>query len=282
MHHENLLQKLEALLVVSLVVMALAALKAEAHTLWINLSEHYPRYGYTNASFGWGHRFPLDDFLSAEALASFELIRPDAARTELSPGPGGYLATRVELSEPGNYIVAASLAPAYYTMYREDGEVHHKVGPKTGVTGQVLLSALHQQNAKALVTVGAPEWNPEAQVVGHRLEIIPLTCPYRLAPGDKLQVRVLFDGKPAVGVEVTGIYFGPASTTESPLWSKTADENGIATVPVQHATVGASLAAVKQQAVWMLSAIVRQPAPPELADKCNELWFTATLTLEVP
>jgi len=37
MHNENLLWRLKALLVVSLVVMALASLKAEAHLLWINL-----------------------------------------------------------------------------------------------------------------------------------------------------------------------------------------------------------------------------------------------------
>lgn len=277
----NLLKWLKGALALCLMVMVLAPSSAKAHTLWINLSEHYPQQGFTNACFGWGHRYPLDDFLSPEALASLELLHPDGERETLMPGDGGYLATKIDLPAAGNYVVAATLKPLYYTRYREDGEIHHRAGPKAGIDGEILLSALAHQYAKALVAVGACKWEPDKLVVGHRLEIVPLQDPHKLALGDALKVRVLFDGKPASQAEVSGVYLGAASGVDSPLWSKSADEEGIAKIPLQHATVGAALGAIKRPAVWMVRAIVIQPAPPELADKCNELWFVATLTMQI-
>ncbi|OPX22067.1 MAG: hypothetical protein B1H03_05370 [Planctomycetales bacterium 4484_113] len=272
---------LRGVLALCLIVMALAPLRGEAHTLWINLSEHHPQDGSTNACFGWGHRYPLDEFLAPEMLTSFELVHPDGERKTLTPGNGGYLAGKIDLPEPGNYVVAATLKPMFYTMYREDGEIHHKAGPKTGVSGTILLSALAHEYAKALVTVGAPKWEPDKLVVGHKLEIVPLEDPRKLAVGDVVKVRVLFDGEPMPGAEVSGVYLGAASDLENPLWTKVAGEEGIAKVCVQHATVGAALGAIKRPAVWMLRAIVTRPAPAELKDKCNELWFVATLTMQI-
>ena len=166
-------------------------LLAFAHTMWLNASDYspeiYPGYGArTKVYFGWGHGYPVDDFLPPKALKEFSLICPcGKKKVKLEPNPGGFLATEVKLKGPGVWTVTAALKPGFYTMYVEKGKVHHKAGPKTGLKG-VILSLYYEQYAKALICAGETTGTSPGfkKPVGHKLEIVPLESPDRLRVGD--------------------------------------------------------------------------------------------------
>ena len=248
---------------------------ASAHTLWINASDYnpeiYPEYGAkTNLYFGFGHHYPVDDFLSQKQLEEFYYVCPRCAKHyNLKPNPGGFLATQVIFKEPGCYVIAAKLKPGFYTMYIEKGKVHHKIGPKTEVKGKVILSLYYEQYAKCLVNVGRKNLINFDKPVGHKLEIVPLKNPINLRLGDYLPVKVLFNGKPARFLRVYATYSG-FSTGDDFAYATSTNGEGIAKIRIIH---------------WgphLIKARMELPAPDNLKDKCNKLAYTATLTFEIP
>ncbi|MCD6165902.1 DUF4198 domain-containing protein [bacterium] len=243
-----------------------------SHTLWLNATDYYPeiyspKYGAkTIIYFGWGHGYPVADFLSADKLSEFKLITPKGENKPLQPGQGGFLATRLNLFEKGTYIVAASLKPGFYTMYAEKGQIHHKGAPKTGLSG-VIVSLHFEQYAKALINVAGSD-SSFRKPVGHTLEIIPLVNPAELKVGDYLPVQVLFKGRPARFCPVYGTYAG-FSTGDDFAFAATTDGRGKAKIRILH------------HGPWLIKTKVKLPAPDELKDKCDELSYTATLTFEI-
>jgi uncharacterized GH25 family protein len=245
---------------------------AFSHTFWLNATDYFPEiyspeYGArTKVYFGWGHGYPVADFLLAEDLSEFRLITPKGESEPIKPGVGGFLATELIFSKKGTHIVAASLKPGFYTMYVEKGKIHHRSVPKTGLNG-VILSLHFEQYAKALINI---DGSSEAfgKPVGHTLEIIPLLNPAECKVGNYLPVQVLFKGRPARFCPVYGTYAG-FSTGDDFAFATTADGQGKAKIRILH------------HGPWLIKAKIKLPAPYELKDKCNELSYTATLTFEV-
>ena len=262
----GLILKLSITLCFSLSTMAFS------HTFWLNATDyfpeiHSPEYGArTKVYFGWGHGYPVADFLSADKLSKFDLIDPKGEMKPIKPGVGGFLATELTFPEKGTYVVTATLKPGFYTMYVEKGKIHHRSVPKKGLSG-VILSLHFEQYAKALIHVGGSS-EAFSKPVGHTLEIIPLDDPSELKVGDRLPVQVLFKGKPARFCPVYGTYAG-FSTGDDFAFATTADGQGKAKIRILH------------HGPWLIKARIKLPAPDELKDKCNELSYTATLTFEV-
>lgn len=254
--------------------------EAGAHTMWINSSDYspevYPKFGArTKVFFGYGHKYPVDDFLPQDSLAEFNLIAPDGGKLgwpikKLAPNSGGFLATQVNLRSKGGYIVSAALKPGFYTMHMDKGKIHHKLGPKTGLKG-VILSLYYEQYAKSLINAGETKDEAFSKPVGHTLELVPLKNPYLLkgCGGHFLPVQVLFKGKPAKFCKVYATYNG-FSTKDDFACAVSADGEGIARIRLTH------------WGPWLIKADMRRPAPEDLKDKCNQLHYTATLTFEVP
>jgi len=116
--------------------------------------------------------------------------------------------------------------------------------------------------AKAVTGPGAP-WST---VLGHELEIVPLSDPATAKPGDSLRLRVLFRGQPLAGAEVER-GDGVTAVPEKDIARFTTDRDGVAAVPVVAA--GPHLLVVDHR--------VAPSATPELAaaDLYNAtLWFT--------
>lgn len=246
---------------------------AFSHTLWINATDYFPELhpkygGQTIIYFGWGHHYPVDGFLSQESLQDFYLIGPKGDKTELKPNSTGFLETKINFQQSGMYIVSAVKKPGFYTMYVENGEIHHKIGPKTGLKG-VILSLYYEQYAKCLINVGKIEDDSFQRPIGHKLEIIPLKNPYKLSYGEFLPIKVLFEGKPLSYCKVYATYMG-FSTGDDFAYATSTDGEGIANIRIIH------------WGPWLIKASVNFPAPDELKDKCNEMHYTATLTFEVP
>lgn len=172
--------------------------------------------------------------------------------------------------DEGKYIVTSILKPGFYTMYVEKGEVHHKLGPKTGLKG-IILSLYYEQYTKALINVGEGSEGSFSKPVGHKLEIIPLENPYKLhgCGGHFLPVQVLFNGRPASFCKVFATYSG-FSTGDDFAYATSTDGEGIARIRLTH------------WGQWLVKAEIKLPAPNDMKDKCNQLHYTATLTFEVP
>jgi len=245
------------------------------HTLWLNASDYSPqiRPGHkakTAVYFGWGHHYPVDGFLAQEKLEEFSLIGPDGKKSFLSPNPGGFLATQLNLEQSGTYILAAVKKGVFYTMYEKDGEIQHKLGSKEGVE-EVILSSHSQQYAKAVINVGEHSDNSFSKPVGHKLEIIPLKNSKDLkgCGGHFLPIKVLFEGKPARYYKVYATYMG-FSAEDDFAYTTSTDSKGEARIRLI------------SRGHWLVKVDMRIPAPDELKEKCNHLHYTSTLTFEVP
>ena len=244
---------------------------AVAHTLWINATDFTPKFrpkfgAATKTLFGYGHRYPLADFLNQDHLAKFQLVKGDKSK-DLKPNPGGFLATEVKIKVAGAYIISAALNPGYYTMNMEKGRPSHHLKPMTGLDN-VFLSLYYEQYSKALINVGETADNAFAQVLGDNMEIIPQQNPYNLKPGDTLEIKVLLNGKAAKFCWVHATYAGFSNLDDFAFATKT-NAKGIAKVRLLH--YGNQLIKVDK----------KLPASGEHTGKCIEEHYTATITFDI-
>lgn len=117
--------------------------------------------------------------------------------------------------------------------------------------------------AKALSGSGAP-WSA---VIGHDLELVPLSDAAALHPGQTLRLRVLFHGKPLAGAEVER-GDGATAVPEPDIPRFKTDAEGIASVPI--VTAGPQLLVVDHRV-----------SPSATPDQANVDLFNATLWFEV-
>lgn len=117
---------------------------------------------------------------------------------------------------------------------------------------------------KALSGPGAP-WD---KVLGHELEIVPLSDPLTVKPGQTLRLRVLFRGKPLAGGKVErGDGLTPVPEDDIPRF--TTDADGVAAIPIVKA--GPTQLAIDHE--------VSPSATPDLA---TVDMFNATLCYQIP
>lgn len=243
-----------------------------AHNLWLNATdfslEMSKRTGaHTKLYFGFGHKFPVHDFLDKEKLTEFRLIKPDGKSRDLEPGEGGYLVTPLILKKEGAHVVAAATNTGFYTMYFEGKRVHHKLGSKEGLE-KVLLSLYYENYTKALINVGSTAANAYATPVGQGIEIVPMENPYLKKVGETLKLKVLHKGRPAPFCSVSATYVG-FSTSEDYAFSNKSNSRGISTIRLL------------SPGQWIVRAVVRKPAAEALREKCIEEKYSATLSFEV-
>ena len=253
-----------------LLVTGIFGAKALAHTMWLNLSDYSPSVrNNTVVYFGWGHRYPVHDFLDQERfLKNFYLINPTGKIEPLSPNPGGLLAIRIHLDKEGTYLVTAELKPGFYTMWLEDGKINHRIGPKTGLSG-VMVSTYYEQFAKAIINVDTGDSN-FLTPIGQKIEIVPLKNPISLKEGDFLPIRILYEGNPLRSYPtVYATYLGFSTQNETYAYTTTANGEGIAEIKII------------RSGIWMVKVNYKTHPTEEMKDKCNELSYTATLSFEV-
>jgi uncharacterized GH25 family protein len=199
------------------------------------------------------------------------LIGPDGRRKEITPvTPSGFLESDIRFKEPGQYMIAVATKPGFYTMYREGDAIYHKLGPKTGLKS-VVLSNYYEQYAKSLISVGIAEGDDFKKPVGHKLEVVPMENPLKLkgGGGQIMSLKVLFNGEPASFCKVYATHSGFSSNDDF-AYATVANRDGIARIRLSH------------WGPWLIKANVKMPPPDEMKDKCNEMNYTATLTLAIP
>lgn len=244
-----------------------------SHSLWINVTDFNPEFDSehgpsTKIYFGYGHHYPVDDFIPSTMLSEISLVNSNGEKERITPNEGQFLATELNFKNPGYYIVSTVKKPGFYTMYVDKGKIHHKLGPKTGLQG-VIVSLYYEQYAKSIIKVGDAKDENYKRELGHRLEIIPLDNPYNLKIGDTMKFKIVFNGKPARYAKLYATYSGFSSKDDF-AYVTTADSNGIAEIRISH------------HGPHLVKANLRLHAPEDMKDKCNELNYTATLTFSIP
>jgi uncharacterized GH25 family protein len=117
--------------------------------------------------------------------------------------------------------------------------------------------------AKALTGPDAP-WD---KVLGHVLEIVPLSDPAKAKPGQTLRLKVLFQGKPLSGGAVER-GDGVTAVAEKDIPRFPTDADGIASIPIV-------------QAGQHLLVIDHRVSPSATPDQANSDRFNATLWFRV-
>lgn len=256
-------------------VLVACAASAPAHDWYIQSVDYLlPRPGSTVLFQGWGHKLPLDDAIAGEKIASLRLLAPDGAATALTVEPGrGFHVIPVELSAPGIYTVAGESNPGYYNIYADkDGKVHHSTGALDELkdAARVMMSVRAYQFPKSYLAVGDTDGASTPQPVGAKLEIVPVQAPGTLHAGDRLEMSILFDGKPVPdGTEFDATYMGFSTEMEDYLYTGRTTTSGKGYVDLACA------------GVWYIRTHFTQPASGEWQGKCRELMYNATLTLSV-
>lgn len=276
MHHQPRAHQLfrcsGLILCTTLLLIFLLSGSVWAHNLWLNATDFSPvlsgRTGaHTKIYFGFGHRFPVDDFLAAEKLTEFNLILPDQSVQRLDAGNGGFLSTPIVLKTPGGHTVAAATKPGFYTMFSQDGRILHRMGSMEGLE-DIVLSIYFENYTKALIDVAPSAPDTFTRPIGQNMEIVPLENPYLKRAGDKLQVQVLYQGEPVPYCQVSATFVG-FSSRDAFAYSCKTDSKGVASIRLLN------------QGHWMVLAVMRKPAPEELGKQCRELKNSASLSFGV-
>jgi uncharacterized GH25 family protein len=245
---------------------------ALGHNLWLNATDYSPRFSprtgaHSTVYVGFGHRFPVQDFLRGVKLKEFSLVNGNQPAATVEAGQGGFMATPLILKQPGPYQVTMATEPGFYTMYFTDKGMRHKLGTMEGVEN-VELSLYYENYAKALINAGEPHAGDFSAPVGHGIEIVPLENPFLKKAGDTLRLKVLHRGKPARFCQVSATYVG-FSTGEDYAYSNKTDSNGETVIRLVH------------QGQWIVLASVRKPADEALRGKCLEEKYSASLSFAV-
>jgi len=232
-----------AALMIALAAVLASAPRTSAHEFWLKPSEARPRTGETIAvRFFVGERFAGEEVgFASERVLSFDHVREGSVEPlagEEGVGPAAVLGSLA----PGVHLVAyastssGSVLPAgRFNDYLLDDGLYEPLAARRHAG---LLDAPGRERyarcAKTIVVAGAPaDWASGAgadvapagqgapgadadgapaadaaapfwsRPVGHRLEIVPLTDPARLAAlGGEIDVRVLYEGAPLAGAVI--------------------------------------------------------------------------------
>lgn len=238
------------------------------HTLWINATSNYVRIGEATVIFlGWGHNFPVADFIDKDKIEKYGVVLPSGRVVPLK-AEGRFFESVIKFQENGFYHVFALTKSGFYTMSLVNGRIIHYQKPMNLVSGKVLLSNCYQEFARGIIKVGEGKYQGFARPLGLNMEVIPLDDPSSLKQGDFLRVKVLLKGKPLPFVPVYATYEGFSTGDDYAFATKT-DSRGIARIRVLH------------WGRWMIKAHLKKSAEGDLAGKCKMVSVVSTLTMEV-
>ncbi len=233
---------------------------AQAHIFWLLADQDSPQVNApVQVEIGFGHKFPKDEELKEGRLGSLTALGPTGQVVPLKK----ISTTRYEFVPPaaGYYLINAQLAPGFVTRTREGMKLQSKKG-----VPDANLCFRFDMAGKTLVNVGGQPQGFE-QNAKSSLEIMPLKAPQALKAGDELPIRVLFQGKPAPGVEIKATYEGWADP-----------ENPFALKDKTDAAGEFRLKAGKP-GKWLVVATHKTPYHDR--EECDENLYTASLTFSV-
>jgi uncharacterized GH25 family protein len=253
---------------------------AFAHNLWINPSDHYPEVGDTvTIDIAWGHTYKAsrtDQQMKPGNLAFIRVIDPDGA--EVTPGTISETKYSLPVTKAGAYQVTAGIKPGVFTKTTKGRQWCDKKGVKNP-----LSCTSFAIEAKALIVAGQSAAGLN-RMAGQPLEVVALSNPGTVKPGDAFDVLILFRDQPAEGVTVNAVYAGFGEEVDvaphNPEAAKGAKGKG-PRFPVSAVTdnSGKASLALTKKGFWMISICHKTPYPDP--DICDEYMNNMAFTFEI-
>lgn len=199
---------------------------ASAHDMWSTAEK--PEVGKPlTAVIGYGHNFPEWEAIPADEIGLFKPVRVIGPKGEMvmKPAADNYKAVSQENLVAGTYLVIVDVQPVFWTKTPTGWSQKPK-----SEEPQAQSCGLYVENAKGIVNVGgAKETGVIGKPVGLPVEIVPLANPATVKPSQRLQLKVLFEGKPLPGAKVEGRFTGFAkeASPNAQAFSDTTGQDGL-------------------------------------------------------
>ncbi len=249
-----------------------------AHNLWLNPGNYYPQVGTTvDIGIGWGHKYPanrIDQEMKEGRLEEIRAVDPDGLTVDLTKVSADLYKLKIE--KPGVYLVTAKIKHGFFTVTPEG----RKWGDKKSVANPIKCTNFHIE-AKTVIIAGGGEKNL-SHAAGQTLELIPLTNLHKLKNGDKLAVKVLFEGKPLPGIALKATYAGFEVEDIAPhAPSQKGHQHGGRHFPVEIVTddQGQAEIPLDKSGYWMGILSHRPPYPD--TEICDQYMYNVTFTYQV-
>lgn len=234
---------------------------AYAHYPWININDYTPEKGHAfKISIGWGHRYPIDGFLSESDLEYLYIMGQGDEKIDVTPASCVEFTPETVITKPGAYLVAAQRKAGFYTKTAMGGKRRSKKG-----LSNIIKCYYSHMCMKAVVNVGEGKGKVN-KVLGQAMEIIPLDNPADLKVGDFMTVKVLYNGKPYNGM-IYATYSGFSTEENAFAYATKTDKNGTAKIKILC------------PGIWLIKADYQEPYSDP--SECDVESFVATLTFEV-
>ena len=251
---------------------------AAAHNLWLNPGDYFPEVGTTvDIGIGWGHTYTgdrVDQEAKKDRIQEISAVDPDGLMTALTKvSPALY---KLSVDKAGAYLVTAKIKPGSFTMTAEG----RKWGDRKTVADPIKCVNYHIE-AKTVILAGGSNRNLSFPA-GQALEVIPITRLTNLKSGDKLDVNVLFHGRPLVDATVRATYVGFEIPNAAPHGSsQKGGQKAKKHYPVETVTDDTGRAAVQlNKAGYWIILLSHKPAYPD-KDTCDEYMYNLAFTFQV-
>lgn len=253
-------------------------LPAAGHSLWLNPGDYFPQVGTTvDIGIGWGHMYPANRIhqeVKDDRVQEISAVDPDGLTTVLTKvAPDLY---KLSVEKAGAYLVTAKIKSGSFTMTAEG----RKWGDKKSVADPIKCVNYHIE-AKTVILAGGSDGNL-GYAAGQPLEVIPLNNMNNLKDGGKLDVKVLFQGKPLPNAPVKATYAGfenpdSAQHQSAQKSGKKAEKH----YPVETTTDDQGRASVKvtRAGYWLILLSHKPPYPDK--ETCDEYMYNQAFAFQV-
>jgi uncharacterized GH25 family protein len=254
------MKKPSLVILVAVFCFLLSASWAQAHMLWLIPDKDAPQVNEAiQVEVCFGHKFPKDEELKEGRLGFIKAVGPDGQEVALKK-----ISTATYAFTPpsaGAYLISAKLAPGFVTRTAQGMKMQTKKGLPDA------KNCFHfDMGGKTIVNVGGQTQGFDRSSRS-ALEIVPLKNVNDLKIGETLPVRIIFQGKPLAGAEVT-LTFETWADPKNPfaLRGKTDDK-------------GEFLVKLDKPGRWLL--VASHKTPYDNQEECDENLFSTSLTWRV-
>lgn len=272
---------------IALSVLLLAAMQLQAHEFWIGPVTPALTVGDTARLTLQVGEFFEGEMLGFTASQTVALRQYSAAGNKdlrpLLPLRSVLPAFTLPLTTAGTHLVAFDSQPNMITLSADRFHAYlHDEGldfikTQREVSGmaekpgreryrrfvKTLLRVSAAPNTVEQSSLAAPDMT-YATLVGQRLEILPLTDPLAMTPGDALSIRVIFEGKPLQGALLKA-------------WHKQGNQTLI--IRARTSADGTASFNLPYSGAWMISAVHMVPALGTKEFDWDSLWGNLTFAL---
>jgi uncharacterized GH25 family protein len=268
------MKKIVAHWIVIWTLIGLGSSQTAAHEFWIEPKDFTVPLGVpvvADLKFGTKLKGEIYPYFRSKFIAYTFAI--GGRRQDIEGHEGDSPSLRVEAGEPGLAVIAYhSIAErAKFEDWKQVREYLELEGnawvvdehKRRGLPDAVFTEA-YTRCAKALVEVGASSAGDHDRAVGMPLELVAERNPYAAPAAAELPVRLLWQGKPIEGVQVT-VFQNDGALAETRVRT---DSEGRVRIPL---TGGG---------MFLLNAVHMQAAPPERGTQWESHWASLTFSIE--